>query len=99
MRPQVVILDPGQDTTVTAGPAALVRGMVTDPAGIDTVRLDVQGGLSSFPPLAAEGDDTVTFQLPITTTGLAGTTITVRISAINLDGVVSDTAVRHITIQ
>jgi hypothetical protein len=97
--PAVTITDPGQDTTVVAGPAALVTGRVVDQDGIDTVYFDVQGGVSSFSPFIANGDDTVNFQLPITTNGLSGTTITVAVSGVNLAGLVGDTALRQITIQ
>ena len=97
--PEVTILAPAQDTTVTAGPAALVSGRVVDQDGIDTVYFDVQGGVTSFNPFIAQGADTVTFSLPITTNGQAGKTITVSISAVNIPGLVGDTVRRQITIQ
>src|SRR5262245_18934776 len=97
--PAATITDPGQDTTVVAGPNALVSGLVVDQDGIDTVYFDVQGGVTSFSPFVANGDDTVTFQLPITTNGLSGNTITVAVSGVNLAGITGDTALRQITIQ
>lgn len=97
--PLVTIIDPSRDTTVVAGPAALVSGRVVDQDGIDTVYFDVQGGVTSFSPFIADGVDTVTFQLPITTNGLSGNTITVAVSGVNLAGLVGDTALRQITIQ
>lgn len=97
--PAVIISDPSKDTTVTQGPAALINGRVVDLDGIDTVYFDVQGGITTFNPFIAQGVDTVTFQLPITTTGLAGTTITVAISGVNIVGLHGDTAFRQITVQ
>lgn len=97
--PEVTITDPGQDTTVSAGPAAFIAGRVVDTDGIDTVYFDVQGGLSSFPPLVANGVDTVTFSLPVSTNGLGGTTITIAISAVNLAAIHGDTVARHVTVQ
>ena len=97
--PSVTITDPSQDTTVQAGPAALVSGRVVDSDGIDTVYFDVQGGLSSFPPLLANGVDTVTFSLPISTNGLSGTTISIAISAVNVAALHGDTAIRQVIVQ
>lgn len=97
--PEVTVFDPSQDTTVIAGPNALVTGRVVDQDGIDTVYFDVQGGVTSFNPFIAQGADTVTFQLPITTNGLSGNTITVAISGVNLARLHGDTVVRQITVQ
>ena len=97
--PEVTITVPGQDTTVPAGPAAIVGGVVADLDGIDTVYFDVQGGLSSFPPFKAQGADTVNFSLPLTTNGLGGTTVIVAVSGVNLAGIRGDTAFRQVTIQ
>lgn len=97
--PAVTITDPGQDTTVSAGPAAFISGRVVDTDGIDTVYFDVQGGLSSFPSLVANGVDTVRFSLPVSTNGLSGTTITIAISAVNLAAIHGDTVSRQVTVQ
>ncbi len=97
--PSVTITDPGQDTTVSAGAAALISGRVVDDGGIDTVYFDVQGGLSSFPPLVANGTDTVTFSLPLTTTGLSGATILISVFAVNLAAIHGDTATRQVIVQ
>jgi hypothetical protein len=97
--PSSIILNPGKDTTVAPGPNALVSGRVVDQDGIDTVYFDVQGGVTTFNPFLAQGADTVTFQLPLTTNGLSGNTITVAISGVNIAGVHGDTAVRQITVE
>jgi Bacterial Ig domain len=97
--PEVTIRIPGQDTTVSAGPAAFVVGQATDVNGIDTVYFDVQGGLSSFPPYVAQGSETVNFTLPLTTNGLGGTTILVGVSGVDMGGVHGDTVFRQLTVQ
>jgi hypothetical protein len=97
--PQSTILDPSQDTTVTAGPFAQVFGRVTDLDGIDTVYFEVTGGGASFQPHIGNGDDTVTFSLPLATAGLGGTTMTVMVFGTDIGGVRGDTAVRQVTVQ
>src|SRR6186997_1328755 len=89
--PEATITSPGQDTTVSVGPNALVSGMVVDGDGIDTVYFDVEGGVTTFNPFVARGADTVTFQLPLTTNGLSGNTITVSVSGVNRAGLHGDT--------
>jgi hypothetical protein len=97
--PQATITDPSQDTTVTAGPFALVAGRVTDTDGIDTVYFEVIGGGASFPPFIAGGDDTVTFSLPLATSGFGGTTMTVTVFGTDIGGARGDSAVRQVTVQ
>ena len=97
--PAVTILAPARDTTVTPGPNALVSGRVVDQDGIDTVYFDVTGGVTTFNPFIAQGADTVIFQLPLTTNGQSGNTISVAVSAVNLAGLHGDTAIRQITVQ
>jgi Bacterial Ig domain len=97
--PEATITDPSQDTTVSVGPNALVSGVVADGDGIDTVYFNVVGGVTTFSPFIAHGMDTVTFQLPLTTNGLSGNTITVSVYGVNVAGLVGDTAVRNITVQ
>jgi hypothetical protein len=97
--PQSTIFDPSQDTTVTAGPFAQVSGRVTDADGIDTVYFEVTGGGASFSPFVANGDDTVTFSLPLATAGFGGTTMIVMVFGTDIGGVRGDTAVRSVTVQ
>ena len=97
--PEVTIIAPAQDTSVTAGPFAQVSGRVTDSDGIDTVYFEVAGGGASFSPFVAGGDDTVSFSLPLATGGFSGITMSVTIFATDVDGVRGDTAIRQISIQ
>ena len=97
--PQSTISDPSQDTTVTAGPFALVGGRVIDEDGIDTVYFEVTGGGASFSPFLADGADTVTFSLPLATAGFGGVTMTVTVFGTDIRGVRGDTAIRQVTVQ
>jgi hypothetical protein len=97
--PEVTITTPGQDTTVAEGPFATVGGRVVDQDGIDTVYFDVTGGGASFPPFVAQGDDTVSFSLPIATNGFSGITMIIAISGVDLGGVHGDTVIRQVTVQ
>jgi len=97
--PQATISDPSTDTTVSAGPFALVGGRVVDADGIDTVYFEVSGGGASFQPFVAGGDDTVTFSLPLATAGLGGITMTVMVFGTDIGGARGDTAVRLVTVQ
>jgi hypothetical protein len=97
--PKATIIDPSQDTTVTAGPFALVAGRVTDGDGIDTVYFEVTGGGASFPPFLADGDDTVSFSLPLATSGFSGVTMSVTVFGTDVSGARGDTAIRLVTVQ
>lgn len=97
--PRATITDPSQDTTVTAGPFALVAGRITDADGIDTVYFEVTGGGASFQPFLAGGDDTVSFSLPLATAGFGGSTMTVTIFGTDINGVRGDTAIRQVSVQ
>ena len=96
--PVTVIDDPGQDTTVSPGPAAFVSGTSTDPDGIDTLYFETVGGLTSFQP-AIHAGTAFRFGLPLTTTVLSGQTITVRVFGTDALGNRGDTAMRQVTVQ
>ncbi|HWA16727.1 MAG TPA: hypothetical protein VG817_09845 [Gemmatimonadales bacterium] len=96
--PSSIIDVPLGDTTVPAGPTFSVTGLVTAPSGIDTIYFDTEGGLSSFLPEVHAGTS-FRFGLPLTTTGLAGDTITVRVYATDNEGHRGDTATRRIAIE
>jgi len=96
--PTSTIDRPSVDTTVTAGPSFFVNGRVGDADGVDTVYFETEGGVSAFPPFIANSD-TVRFGLPITTNGLSGAVITIRVFGVDVLGMRGDTAIRHVTIQ
>ena len=96
--PAPLIDVPAADTTVTAGPAYFVTGLVKDLSGIDTIYFDTEGGVSAFPPEIDAGTE-FRFGLPLSTGGLAGDTIRVRVYATDREGHRGDTATRRIAIE
>jgi hypothetical protein len=75
-----------------------VSGRTGDSDGVDTVYFETDGGVSAFPPFVASAD-TVRFGHPITTNGLSGSTITVRVFGVDRLGTHGDTATRQLMIQ
>lgn len=96
--PSTIIDEPSVDTTVPAGPGVFVNGRSVDDDGIDTVYVVTEGGITAFPPFVDVGT-AFRFGLPITTNGLSGATITVRIFGTDHLGNRGDTATRTITVQ
>ena len=96
--PTTTIDTPTGDTTVTAGPDFFVTGRTGDLDGVATVFFETVGGVSAFPPYQGSSD-TVRFGLPLTTNGLSGVMITVRVYGIDRLGNYGDTAIRRVSIQ
>ncbi len=96
--PATTIDVPATDTTVTAGPNFVVTGRTVDPDGVDTVYFETVGGLTTFPPFTG-GGDTVRFGLPLTTGGLVGDSILLRVFGTDRLGNRGDTATRWIRVQ
>lgn len=98
--PQVTIEVPTTDTVVSPGPALVVAGQVVGDNDIDTVYFDVTGGVSSFPPyVGSPGQDTVRFQLPVTTQGLSGDTMFVQVRAVDVMGLRGSSGLRRVVVQ
>jgi hypothetical protein len=96
--PVTLIDAPAQDTTVAAGPGVFVNGSSRDADGLDTVYVETDGGVTAFSPFIRPLTP-FRFGLPITTNGLSGQTITIRIFATDRLGNRGDTATRQITVQ
>lgn len=96
--PATSIDAPTQDTTVTAGPGILVSGRSLDADGIDSLYAITEGGLSAFQPIT-DGGTSIRFGFPLTTNGLSGHVITIRIFGTDRLGNRGDTATRTITVQ
>jgi hypothetical protein len=65
---------------------------------VDTVYFETEGGVSNFQPFVGTLDS-VRFGLPITTSGLSGAVITVRVFGTDERGNRGDTAIRVLTVQ
>ena len=98
MRSTPMTPSPARDTAVTAGPAVFVNGTTIDESGLDTVYVETEGGVTAFSPFVRP-QSPFRFGLPITTNGLGGSTITVRVFGTDRDGNRGDTATRQITVQ
>lgn len=97
--PHTVIDRPVGDITVSGDSAIFfVTGYSVDPDGLDSVYFETVGGLSTFQPEVVSRDS-LRFGLPLTTGGLAGDTILIRVFATDQLGSRGDTAIRRIAVQ
>ncbi len=97
--PQTNIDRPNADTTVSGDSAFfLVTGTSVDSQGVDTLYAETVGGVTTFPPQSFR-QDSVRFGLPLTTLGLSGDTILLRVFATDQLGNRGDTAIRRIAVQ
>ncbi len=97
--PIASIDEPTADTVLFEGPPFIVGGQVTDPSGVDTVYIDLEGSDHTLLPLEGGGRDTVRFGVPITTLGQAGQTVTVQVFGVDLFGNRGARAIRRLQIQ
>ena len=85
--PTTDIIQPGSaDTVVVEGDLVFVQGRCTDPDGVDTVYVSVQGLSQSFGPILGEGQDTVDFSVSLSTINHGGATAFVQIYGVDLLG-------------
>jgi hypothetical protein len=90
----------GSDTTVDAGPDFFVNGRTVDPDGVDTVYFLVTGGNQNFNPFRpSPTTDTVRWGLPLSTFGRSGSTITVQIYGVDLQGNQGAPSVRQVIVR
>jgi len=97
--PVASIIEPLADTVLFEGPPFILGGLVTDPSGVDTVYVDLEGSDHTLLPLEGGGRDTVRFGVPITTAGQAGQTVTVQVFGVDLFGNRGTRAIRRLQIQ
>ena len=90
----------GSDTTVDAGADFLVNGRTVDPDGVDTVYFLVIGGNQNFNPFRPNpASDTVRWGLPLSTTGRSGSTITVQVHGVDIQGNQGAPSTRQIIVR
>ena len=97
--PITTIETPSIDTALTDGDFFVVGGRAVDPNGVDTLYFEVFGTGQSFLPFPAGGEDTVSFGIPISTIGLSGTTVIVRVRAVDVLGNPGLATSRQLSIQ
>lgn len=95
----VITVPAGPDTTVLSGPGVFVAGIVSDPDGVDSVYYNLIGGITSIPPSRHTGLGPFSFAIPVTTNGLHGDTILVRVHGKDRIGNVGEPAERRIIID
>jgi hypothetical protein len=96
--PETVVDRPGEDTTVTSGPDFVATGYTRDQDGVDTLYFLTEGGASDRTVLFTSGDS-VRWALPITTAGLVGHLITLRVFGTDRFGSRGDTVTRLLLVQ
>jgi hypothetical protein len=88
-----------EDTAVVEGDLLIVRGRTYDADGVDTVYFEVGGANQGFSPIEAEGQDTVNFALQLSTFGLGGAAVVVRIHGVDVLGEQGSPVSRQIHIE
>jgi hypothetical protein len=66
---------------------------------VDAIYIEIGGANQEFSPIQGEGRDTVSFALQISTLGLGGVTMAVRIHAVDLLGDVGSSVNRQIRVE
>ena len=90
----------GSDTTVAAGADFVVQGRTVDLDGVDTVYFLVIGGNQHFSPFVpSPPPDTVRWGLPLSTTGRSGSTITVQVYGVDIQGNQGAPSTRQVNVQ
>ncbi len=97
--PSTRIDPPSRDTTLTEGDLFVVGARSVDASGVDSVFIEVDGAGLSYPPVEANGADTVSFAINLPTLGLSGRTITVEMFGVDLIGNIGLTVARRLTIE
>jgi hypothetical protein len=98
--PTTEVNQPGvSDTLVSEGELLIVRGRAYDPDGVDAIFIEIGGANQEFSPIQGEGQDTVAFALQLSTLGLGGVTVAVRIFSVDLLGDQGSSVNRQIRVE
>ena len=90
---------PSRDTTLAEGDPFILGARTVDLSGIATVFIELEGADLTYPPIDAEGADTLTFSINLPTLGLSGRTITVGVFGEDVIGNTGPTVIRRLTIR
>jgi len=85
VEPLITITEPGSDTVVSEGATVVIFGEAQDDVSVDSIFFSLQGAPFALPPTNVDGK-TVTFSLTVPTAGLAGTVLTISVTAKDEDG-------------
>jgi hypothetical protein len=87
------------DTLVSDGDLLVVQGRAYDADGVDAIYIEIGGANQEFAPIQGEGQDTVAFALQLSTLGLGGVTMVVRIHSVDLLGDEGPSVNRQIRVE
>jgi hypothetical protein len=87
------------DTVVFEGELLVVQGRTYDPDGVESVVIEIGGANQQFSPIQGGGEDTVDFALQLSTLGLGGATVALRIHGVDLLGDQGSPVNRQIRIE
>jgi hypothetical protein len=98
--PTTIIIEPiALDTLVTRGDVIQVRGLSTDPDGVDSVYFELDGVDFTLSPIAAQGLDTVDFAFPLSTNSFVGDTVVLRVFGVDVPGSQGDFVSRRFRLR
>jgi hypothetical protein len=98
--PTTIIIEPiALDTLVTRGDVIEVRGLSTDPDGVDSVYFELDGVNFTLSPIAAQGLDTVDFAFPLSTNNFVGDTVVLRVFGVDVPGSQGDFVSRRFRLR
>ena len=87
------------DTLVTRGDVIEVRGLTTDPDGVDSIYFEVEGVNFSLSPIGAQGLDTVDFAFELSTNNFVADTVVLRVFGVDLPGSQGDFVSRRFRLR
>jgi hypothetical protein len=98
--PTTIIIEPiALDTLVSRGDVIEVRGLSTDPDGVDSVYFELDGVNFTLSPIAAQGLDTVDFAFPLSTNNFVGDTVVLRVFGVDVPGSQGDFVSRRFRLR
>jgi hypothetical protein len=85
--PVCIITRPlAEDTLVTPGDVIEVRGLATDPDGVDSIYFELEGVNFTLAPIVAQGLDTVDFAFRLSTNNFVADTVVLRVFGVDVPG-------------
>ena len=98
--PVTVIIQPiATDTLVTRGDVIDVRGLSTDPDGVDSVYFELDGVNFTLSPVVADGQETVDFAFQLFTNNFVADTVVLRVFGVDVPGSQGDFVSRRFRLR
>ena len=87
------------DTIVTQGDVIEVRGLTTDPDGVDSVYFELDGVNFELSPIDAQGLDTLDFAFELSTNNFVGDSAVLRVFGVDVLGSQGDFVSRRFRLR